>query len=309
MRVATPDFLPTATLRVSFPYHLTTSAAPRTLVYGTAEYGVVPRSYLAPGTQLRDALGNPSLMIVTPSRWSAEGFRRLGFDDSRIAIIPHGVAVDLFRPRPESRRAMRQELGLSGFVFMAVGAMTGNKGMDILLRAFAAVAERRSDVRLLLKGADRLYTSQALVRGALGAMPRSQADLVVKRLVYGGEALSVDRMSVLYQAADAYVSPYRAEGFNLPVLEAAACGVPVICTRGGATDDFIADGFAKTIESRLKPVQIEDENGAMLEPDLDHLIDLMDRMVADEDFRRSAATAGPPATPPPALPGITRSSA
>ena len=46
-------------------------------------------------------------------------------------------------------------------------------------------------------------------------------------------------MAALYNLADAYVTPYHAEAFNMPALEAAACGVPLIVPRGGPTDDFV----------------------------------------------------------------------
>lgn len=293
IKEARPDFVPDVTWRVAFPYDLTPAATGRTLVYGTAECRMVPRSHLAANSGLKDALADPSVTVTTPSHWSAEGFRRLGFADARIAVIPHGIDPALFRPRPEKREVVRKELGLSGFVFMSAGAMTDNKGMDVLMKAFAAVAERRGDVRLLLKGADRFYASQQFVQQALGSLPRSQVSLIVERLFYGGESLSMEQMSALYQAADTYVSPYRAEGFNLPVLEAAACGVPVICTRGGSTDDFVTDAFALRIDSRLRAAEIDGEYGVALEPDIDHLIDLMRRIVDDGPFRAGAAMDGP----------------
>jgi glycosyltransferase involved in cell wall biosynthesis len=92
------------------------------------------------------------------------------------------------------------------------------------------------------------------------------------------------------QAADLYVSPYRAEGFNLPVLEAAACGIPVICTRGGPTDDFISDEFALRIDSELEPGP---DGGIMLSPDLAHLTELVTQAISDPEFRHRAAAAGP----------------
>jgi glycosyltransferase involved in cell wall biosynthesis len=293
IKMVRADFSPDVTWRIAFPYDLAPATPGKTLVYGTSENRIVPRSYLAGYSNLKEALADSSLTVTTPSQWSAEGFRRLGFGDDRIAVVPHGVDPKLFRPRPEQRVATRKKLGLSGFVFMSAGAMTGNKGMDILLKAFAVVAERRADVRLLLKGADRLYSSQQFLREAMGSLPRSQANLVVQRLVYGGEALSMEQMSALYQAADAYVSPYRAEGFNLPVLEAVACGVPVICTSGGSTDDFVTDAFALKIKSQLRSVPVSGQMGDALEPDLDHLIASMDRIVDDSAFREGARKAGP----------------
>ena len=97
-------------------------------------------------------------------------------------------------------------------------------------------------------------------------------------------------MGDLFRAADVYVSPYRAEGFNLPVLEAAACGVPVICTAGGPTDEFTQESFARRIRST--PTQMPPgapEVGDYLEPDLDHLIELMRQALHERDHARASA--------------------
>jgi glycosyltransferase involved in cell wall biosynthesis len=116
-------------------------------------------------------------------------------------------------------------------------------------------------------------------------------------------------MAVLYQAADAYVSPYRAEEFNIPVLEAAACGLPVICTAGGATDDFVDDLFARRIEAKKRQLRGDgDREVAQLEPRIDHLVALMTEAVDDAGWRVQAAAAGP-ATSPPASPGNVLSTA
>ena len=63
------------------------------------------------------------------------------------------------------------------------------------------------------------------------------------RINYYGGIWLAGRMAELYQVADAYVTPYACEGFNLPALEAAACGLPLICTRGGPTDEFTTADF------------------------------------------------------------------
>ncbi len=289
---APADFRPDVTWRTAFPYDLTPAPNGRTVVFGTAEHRVVPRAFLA-GIPLSEALADSRLTIATPSCWSAEGFRRMGFDESRVAVIPHGIDPTVFRPRSENRDAARQGLGLTGFVFMSAGAMTRNKGIDILLKAFAAVAERQSHARLLLKGADGLYPSAQYVRAALDGLPRSSAERIAQRLVYCGEALTMAQMADLYQAADAYVTPYRAEGFNLPALEAAACGLPLICTRGGPTDEFTTDAFALGIDAVARPETIAGEPGEALEPDLDHLVALMLRVIDDDVFRARARQAGP----------------
>jgi glycosyltransferase involved in cell wall biosynthesis len=77
------------------------------------------------------------------------------------------------------------------------------------------------------------------------------------------------------------------------VLEAAACGIPVICTSGGSTDDFVADAFCRTIDSRRVPCKYHDADGFQLDPSLEHLIALMSAAIEDAAWRTRAAEAGP----------------
>ena len=184
-------------------------------------------------------------------------------------------------------------MGLKGFVFVSVGAMTGSKGIDLLMRAFAAVASQRSDVTLFLKGADGLYQSVHMLDEAIRKLSPRDQQLIADRLVYNGEALSMKQMAALYRSGDAYVSPYRGEGFNMPVLEAAACGVPLIVSGGGTTDDFVTDDFALKIQSRIVPINVGGMIGDQLAPDVDHLVAQMLAVMDREDWRRSASAAGP----------------
>jgi glycosyltransferase involved in cell wall biosynthesis len=101
-------------------------------------------------------------------------------------------------------------------------------------------------------------------------------------------------MARFYQMSDAYVAPYLAEGFNMPVLEAIACGLPVICTGGGATDDFTRDDFAMRIGSQAKTITLAPGViGKELHPDQDHLIELMRHVIDDPSFTARALKAGP----------------
>jgi glycosyltransferase involved in cell wall biosynthesis len=83
----------------------------------------------------------------------------------------------------------------------------------------------------------------------------------------------MDELRLVYGAADLYVSPYRAEGFNLPVLEAMACGTRVLVTEGGATDDFFDATMGVAIRSRFvrKGESNQPVPGDYLEPDYEDL--------------------------------------
>lgn len=202
-------------------------------------------------------------------------------------IVPHGIDPELFAPlRPEARTAWRRTLGIptAAFVFLNVGAMTWNKGIGPLLAAFAVHRARHPASLLLLKGADALYGSliERSVQEAAALRPEVSDPALRAAIRYVPDNLSRSELARLYQAADAYVSPYRAEGFNLPVLEAMAAALPVLVTGGGATDDFCDAQICYRIEADRR----EDARGRYLEPRLESLIECLERVTKEEAERQ-----------------------
>ncbi len=293
LRAPEPDFLPQATLTMR-PERPDFSAprSGRRFAFGTPEYRVLAeesRSGLRSAAEVPDTVS-----VVTPSRWSALAYERFGLPRERIHVVPHGIDPAVVRPDPAARDAAREALGLrDAFVYLSVGAMTWNKGVDVLLAAFARIAETEPEARLFLKGADALYPSREMVRLVLDDLSARARETVAARLIYNGDTYSARMMADLLRAADSYVSPYRAEGFNLPVLEAAACGVPVICTGGGPTDEFTQESFARRIRSRPARMAPEASDvGDYLEPDLDHLVELMRQALRERDGATRMGAAG-----------------
>lgn len=288
------------TLRIFFPFDFSPSGSARTAVFGTSENQVLQRVQLvgeAMYERLRRSSPPQEVTVVTPSRWSAEGFYQSGFRTEQVIVVPHGVDTGIFHPAldPSVRARVRAKLpvGPDEFVFFSVGAMTGNKGVDVLLRAFAEVCRQYPQARLVLKGTDALYNSKGFLRANIHGLTSAEQHRIGDRLIYFGDSFSHRTMANLYRAADAYVSPYRAEGFNVPVLEAASSGLPIICTGGGATEDFVTDEFTRRIDSTRVPVKVEDRTGMRLEPSLEHLLILMKSAIEDPSWRMRAAEAGP----------------
>ncbi len=284
------NFAPDATLRFSADF--TAPARGRKFVFDTPELRVLRPS--ARSTLRSPADVSDSVHVLTPSRWTAVAYARFGFPEGRIHVVPHGIDPRLFRPDEARRAIARRQLGIEDrFAFLHIGAMTDNKGIGQLLRAFARTLVTAPDACLVVKGADDLYGSHDHLQRAFAMLPARDREAVSKRLIYLGDRKPAQGMADLLRAADFYVAPYLAEGFNLPVLEAAACGVPVICTGGGPTDDFTEPHFAWRIRSTLVGVRLpHGQVGECLKPDEDHLAELMRKAARERNGAREIGAAG-----------------
>lgn len=298
-QIPQPDFncFADATWRISYPFNLTASPhSQRTCIFATTEWGIVHNTAFLGGISMQEASRkNPDTIIVTTSRWSRDGFLRSGAEADRVCIVPLGYEPNIYKPISyQNRIELRKKLGWDRyFVFLNVGVMLNNKGVPALLQAFAAIVDRYPDARLVLKGTDSLFTSQNALNKMLQSLTDKQREKIIPKLIYIGKDLSFAEMASLYQAADVYVSPYLAEGFNMPVLEAIACGLPVICTKGGSTDDFTHPDFALAIDSQILTVTMNKENRFYLHPNLEHLITLMINTIEQPSFIDRARQAGP----------------
>lgn len=284
------------TLRMDYPHRFNSSNSKRTYVFLTAEWGYLPNANLQLNCSLEEAHINSDVVLITPSNWSKAGLLRSGADSERVAVVPCGIEPLIYKPLAEEERVLlRKQFGIDDeFVFLSIGCMSTNKGIYLLLKAFAKVSEKYPNARLLLKGTDTLYKSKDFLTKAtkiiLSETPVTNTNFL-ERVTYIGMPLTFSKLAELYQIADTYVSPYAAEGFNLPVLEAAACGLPVICTNGGSTDDFTNSDFALHIDSQIfKPDW--DDLAIGLNPNLEHLIELMLFVIEQDSFRESAKLKG-----------------
>jgi glycosyltransferase involved in cell wall biosynthesis len=278
------------TYRISFPFNFSNSNAEKLFIFGTSEFqnidGMVANDFLKMG------LKNSTLKIITPSNWSKVGFINAGFDDDRIHVIPHGVDLDIFKPANLSRKKeFRNALGAKDddFLILSVGAMTDNKGVDILIQAFLQIAKKYPHVKLILKDQSGLYGifAKHLLENYAAAQSISLDKKILARVICLSDNLTLAQLSGLYSAADCYVSAYRAEGFNLTPLEAAACGTPIVITSGGATDDYFNDSFAVPLDGKKISLGLK----TFIEPSLDDLIEKLSNLVEGKKFRLNSIAA------------------
>lgn len=269
--------------------------ARRTITFAVTEFGLTERSFADPSVPLA-AYTDGGNLVVTPSRWSRDRLLDGGFAEHGVRVVRHGVDRETFSPLSAAERAVnRRNLGIAedATVFLNVGLPSWNKGIDLLVTAFATVHASVPSSRLIIKDAQKLYglTAVQVIRDLAARQPGLVTPAAMSAISFVGANLSQTELRLLYGVADWYVSPYRAEGFNLPVLESLACGTPVIVTSGGATDDFCDGEAVRKIPSVFRRSDLRDHPGAyLLEP---HLPSFVEQLV-------EAARGGPlhiPQTP------------
>jgi GT2 family glycosyltransferase len=214
---------------------------------GIAAYFVqdIETSYYANDTAVHAhvlASYRPEFHFLTTSQWVADGLRAQGVDP---AIVSPGLDVDRFFPlhRERHERAL-----------LALGRSNPLKNLPLTLDAYKALPEPRPELWLF------------------GIEPELGASVGARYY----EAPSDSEVNELLNTATAFVQTSRHEGFCLPVLEAMATGVPVICTDADGNRDFCTDG----------------ENCLMPAAEPRAVRDAVQRVLDDEALRRRLAQGG-----------------
>jgi glycosyltransferase involved in cell wall biosynthesis len=254
-----------------------TSAASRVITFLVTEVGLDARSF-SDGADVK-AYNSAGNIVVTPSRWSRERILDFGFDHDKVFVIPHGVDKSkFFQLDSNFKLNARTALGYTqeDVVFLNVGAPIWTKGMDLVIESFFRIRKTKKNARLLIKDQQSLYGLSAvdMIKNMVASGKIEIDNDTVESIRVLPNTLDISQLRSLYNTADYYLSPYRAEGFNLPVIEAIACGTKVIVTDGGSTDDFCDEYTSIKIPSILQRNAVINGTviGAHLQPDMDALI-------------------------------------
>jgi len=155
-------------------------------------------------------------------RAEAESIRAFGIRQP-IAVIPNGIEPSDYEPRPEPSQIFERFPQLEGRkVLLFMARLHPKKGLEHLLHAWAQLGGTTSDWVLMVAGQDE--------GGHGAAMARLAGKLSVDRsVVFAGPLYGRARQEALAGAA-AFVLPSFSEGMSMAILEAAACGLPVVMT-------------------------------------------------------------------------------
>jgi glycosyltransferase involved in cell wall biosynthesis len=235
------------------------------------EFGSLPKAW---AEQIRAVADD----VWCYSGYVADMYVRAGVSPERVHVVSLGYDPDVFKPGPPPRSATLHDR----CVFLYVGDTIARKGIDVAVNAYVSAFRPDDQVVLIVKdfGSKEPAVDTRLRDHVVALTGRRDIPPVLYIDTFYTDAALAD----LFRAATALVSPYRGEGFGLPILEAMACGVATIATRGGASDDFTTK--ETTIHVDATPVTLGAEYGGLelvddaflLDPSEEHVAAAMRRL-------------------------------
>ena len=231
-------------IRHQWPPDFSAAGGRRLLVIFPWEFQEIPQQWVTRISRFVD-------QVWTPSEWTKSVLVNGGLEPEIVKVIPNGIDPQIYQPEG-GRRVLSNS---KSFRFLYVGGMIYRKGFDLLIQSFCEVFSSDDDVALVIKaaelsGAYRNSSRMDLLQAAMSIPGGPAIELVT-------EDLSEPEMAELYRSCDTLVLPYRGEGFGMPILEAMACGLPVLVPDYGPAPEFsIADSRVDfTFSNRVKVFQ------------------------------------------------------
>lgn len=229
---------------------------------GLAKFGAKPSLFLFQlFIRLRNTILKRADSFVAISSQVATELIAHGVRPDRIQRIPNSVDAIKFHPvGQQERQALRRKLGFSRWhrIVIYTGRLVSYKGLPLLLKVWQEFRSRHPDVGLLLVGSGGLDIHNC------------EDDLkdyvAVSRLQGVRFTGSVNNVHEYLQASDIFVLPTHSEAFGISLIEAMACGLPVISTNVGGVIDILEHRY----------------NGLVVTPgDFQQLYRALDELVSD----------------------------
>lgn len=190
-----------------------------------------------------------------------------GAPPARVETVYPGVTEAYRRPPDAQVRAVRQRAGLSRPYYLHVGTLQPRKNLPRLVEAFAAAKRRGRLPHALVLAGGKGWMYEELLRRV--------RELGLHDDVMFPGYVDVADLPAWYAGAEALVYPSLYEGFGFPVVEAMACGTPVVCSNVSSMPELAADA-AVLVSPR----------------DVQGLADALVRIAGDQELRRSLVERG-----------------
>jgi glycosyltransferase involved in cell wall biosynthesis len=168
--------------------------------------------------------------VIALTSIEAEQYESMGVREDKIEIIPNGITLTEFENLPQ-RGEFRKKWGINDSlkVVLYLGRIHQTKGIDLLVKAFAGLTKELGETKLVIVGPDD---------GHLPALKKLTKELDIEgKVVFTGPLYERDKLQA-YDGGDVFVTP-SFYGFPVTLVEACACGVPIVTTAKGDRLDWI----------------------------------------------------------------------
>jgi glycosyltransferase involved in cell wall biosynthesis len=209
---------------------------------------------------------NDAAICIALTPVEREQYVTMGIKPDRIAIVPNGINTSDYGNLPnKSEFRTRYAIDSDDKMVLFLGRLNRIKGIDLLIKEFAKLTEKMDGVKLVIAGPDD---------GAFTQLKALTSELALDdSVLFTGPLYGQNKLSA-YVGADVFVLPSFYETFPLSVLEAYACGTPVIVTRECGIADLVKNF------------------GCVVERDAGELCNVMYQLLSNEETRRNLGRKG-----------------
>lgn len=204
--------------------------------------------------------------LWVPTNWQKQNSIKQGYPAEKIEVVPEGVDVNLFHP--ENKQSFEK------FTFMIFGKWEYRKSTEEMIRAFLEEF-KDEDVQLILS-ADNDFSEDGLSTWSRLKKYNLKSDKI--KIIH---SISKQEYADYLKKGNVFLSCSRSEGWNLPLIEAMACGTPSLYSNWGAQLEY-ADGLGV-------PVKAEESEDGYCEPDFEDFKNKMREVYENyTDFKEAA---------------------
>ncbi len=215
-----------------------------------ASFRRLNRLYLSHLTRL--SVKEADMVIAVSQNTKRDLVRLFGLDEEKVCVIYHGTNESFQPIASHPLENFRKRRGLPESFILFVGTMEPRKNLERLLEAFAQVKKDSKLPHKLVIAGPRGWFSEK----TLAAAERLGLE---DEVLFSGY-IPQKELPFWYNAAQAFVYPSLYEGFGLPVMEAMACGVPVITSNTSSLPEVVGEAGVK-----IDPYSVEELSRALQE--------------------------------------------
>lgn len=204
--------------------------------------------------------------VIALNDMESEQYKNMGVDSKKIRTIPNGIDISQYNSLPpKGSFKLKHGINDDEKIILFLGRINIIKGINLLVDAFEKLTHEFSNVRLVIAGPDNGYLSS--LKKQISVLK------IEKHVLFTGPLYEQDKLEA-YVDADVYVLPSVYEIFGITILEACACGTPVIVTDRCGISDFV-------------------ENvGYVVEYDKEQLMDALFKILSNKEVRLKLGEEG-----------------